>query len=69
MEETIKEMIKLAEDECNFDLICSIKDILDGFASTINCPSNWRDLGEKLAAEYPEDSWVYENLELWNYAE
>jgi len=69
MEDIIKEMIAQADDECNFDLIRSIKDILDKFASTLNCPSNWRDLGSGLAGEYPGDSWVYENLELWDYAD
>jgi len=26
-----------------------------------------RNIGEKLANEYNSDSWVYENMELWNY--
>lgn len=59
---TIKEMIEQADDERNLDLIRSIKEILDTFASTINCPSNWQYLGMELTEEYPEDSWVYENI-------
>ena len=64
MKDTIKEMIAQAEDEGNFELICWIKEILNEFALTFNCPSNWRDLGTELEREYPKDSWVYENLEL-----
>ena len=26
-----------------------VKQIIDEFATTINCPSNWRDIGNKLA--------------------
>lgn len=69
MEKTIKEMIMQADDERNFDLIRWIKEILDEFAYSCNCPSNWRCLGIGLASEYSEDSWVYENLELWDYVD
>lgn len=69
MENIIKNMIALAEDEYNLDLISSIKELLSEFAYTYNCPSNWNGLGEELAEEYSEGSWVYENLELWNYVD
>ena len=64
---TIREMIMEADDERNFDLIRSVKDILDEFAVTCDCPPDWRCIGAELAREYPEDSWVYENLELYNF--
>lgn len=67
MGETIRELIMEADDERNFDLIRSVKDILDEFALTCNCPSDWRYIGVELAKEYPEDSWVYECLELYNF--
>lgn len=63
----IREMVMQADDERNYDLIRSVKEILDEFAFTINCPSDWRCIGEELEGEYPEDSWVYENLELCNF--
>ena len=69
MEQTIREIIAQADDERNFDLIRWVKDILDEFASTYNCPSDWRHIGEGLAGEYPADSWVYENLGLCNFTE
>ena len=58
MEETIKGIIAQADDERNFDLIRWVKDILDEFASTYNCPMDWRYIGVRLAEEYAADSWV-----------
>lgn len=67
MGKIIREMVMQADDEKNFDLIRSVKDILDEFAFTCSCPSDWRYIGAELAGEYPEDSWVFENLELCNF--
>ena len=39
------------------------------FSITCNCPSNWLNIGSELATEYPESSWVYENLGLDNHME
>lgn len=69
MKEIIMEMIAQAENERNLDLISSIRNLVDRLSGTFNCPSNWRSIGIELATEYPEDSWVYENLELDDYAE
>ena len=69
MKEIIMGMIQQAEDERNLDLISSVRDLIGKFATTFNCPSNWRSIGIEVATEYPEDSWVYENLELDDYAE
>ena len=67
MEDIIREMIWQAEKEDNCQLIRYVKQLIDEFATTINCPSNWRDIGSKLAEEYKDNSWVYDELELWNY--
>lgn len=69
MEQTIREIIMQADDERNFDLIRWVKDILDEFSSTCNCPPDWRYIGAGLANEYPADSWVYESLELYNFTD
>lgn len=69
MEQTIRSMIGQAEREENYSLIEYAKQIVDKLAITINAPSNWRDIGEKLAQEYDLDCWVYENMELWNHSE
>ena len=69
MEDTIREIIMQADDERNFDLIRWVKDILYEFASTYNCPADWRWIGKGLAGDYPADSWVYENQELCDFME
>ena len=69
MEQTIKEIILQADDERNLDLICCVKEILDEFSSTYNCPLDWQHIGAALADEYPANSWVYENLGLCNFTE
>lgn len=67
MYETIKLMIEQAGIEENYSLIYYVKHIIEDFVDTINCPSNWRDIGERLAKEYDCNSWVYEELGLWDY--
>ena len=67
MEQTIRLMIEQAETEENYSLIGYVKQLIDEFATTINCPSNWRSIGEELAEEYKDNSWIYDELELWNY--
>ena len=77
MENIIKEMIEKAIyyketirsiDEA-YELIRFTRDLIEEFAETINCPSNWRDIGSKLAEEYDTSTWVWEELELWNYVD
>ena len=77
MKDTIKEMIEKAiwyyeqidrVDEA-YELIRFVRDLIEEFAETINCPSNWRDIGTELATEYKDNSWVFDELELWNYEE
>ena len=77
MENIIREMIEKAIyykeiikniDEA-YELIRFTRDLIDKFAETINCPSNWRDIGSKLAEEYDPSTWVWEELELWNHVD
>lgn len=67
MEQLITNMIADAEGKEDYELIKYVKELISEFASTINCPSNWREIGETLAETYKSDTWVYEELELWNY--
>ena len=69
MKRIITSMIKQAENEENYDLIRHVKELIEEYAITVNCPSNWRDIGEELAAEYNPSDWVYEELELWNFTD
>lgn len=77
MKNIIKDMIEKAiwyyedidrENEA-FELIRFVKELINKFSETINCPSNWRDIGTELVEEYKDNSWVYDELELWNYEE
>jgi hypothetical protein len=77
MKDTIKDMIEKAiwyyeqidrVDEA-YELIRFVRELIDKFAETINCPSNWRSIGEELIEEYKDNSWVFDELELWNYEE
>ena len=69
MKQTIREMVLQADEERNLDLICCVKERLDEFSSTRNCPLDWQHIGAALADEYPADSWVYENLGLCNFTD
>lgn len=69
MEQTIRDIVMQADDERNLDLIYWIKEILDEFSSTHNCPLYWQRIGAVLADEYPAESWVYRNLGLYNFTE
>lgn len=75
MENIINEMIVVAiydkeklnlMSEC-YDLLRFVKLLVDKMAITINCPSNWRSIGEQLAQEYKYNDFIFNELELWNY--
>jgi len=67
MYEIVKAIVIEAEKNEDYKQIEHIKKLVEKFATTINAPSNWRDIGEKLAKEYSCDTWVHEELELWNH--
>ena len=73
MKDKIKILISIAENIDDIDtqseLFNAIEGVLGRFASTINCPSNWRSIGEELAEEYKDNKLVYDSLELWDYEE
>ena len=75
MENIINEMIVVAiyyKEELNlmgecYDLLRFVKLLVDKMAITINCPSNWRDIGTELAKRYKDNDFIFDELELWNY--
>ena len=67
MEQIIINMLEEAERNKDYRLIGYVKALIDEFATTINCPSNWRNIGTTLAETYDTESWTYEQLELWNH--
>lgn len=68
MKQIIKKMIERAEMENDEVLFFDIRLLIGKLAETINCPSNWRDIGTELANEY-KNTQVYEELQLWDYEE
>lgn len=66
MYEIIKTMINKQLETQDYDMIDYIRQLIHELADTINCPYNWRDIGERLAKEY-SNSWIYAELSLWDY--
>lgn len=74
MKNIVKSIIKTAQ-ECKdagdydiaFKLAEIVEDLIYKMEITINCPSNWRDIGEELAEEYHGDDWIMENCKLYEY--
>jgi len=69
MKQTIINMIEDAKSSHDEKLIYWIKVLIRKFSDTMNCPSDWRDIGRILYNMYFNDNWVFESLELWDYEE
>ena len=77
MENIIKSMVEKAiyykENLSLYDesreLLQFVRDLIEQMATTINCPLNWRSIGTELAEEYKDNTWIFDELELWNYEE
>lgn len=69
MKQTIINMIEDAKSSHDEKLIYWIKVLIRKFSDTMNCPSDWRDIGRILYNMYFDDNWVFESLELWDYEE
>lgn len=75
MKNIIKNLISIAEKtedvEIQYKILDEVQSLIYQLAITFNCPSNWRSIAEELAEEYntAEYQWVYEALQLWDYAE
>ena len=67
MKENIKRMIEYAEETNNYELADIIREILFELADTINCPSDWRSIGEELAEEYGNNDWIMDNCNLYDF--
>ena len=69
MKQMIINMIEDAKSSHDEKLIYWIKVLIRKFSDTMNCPSDWRDIGRILYNMYFNDNWVFESLELWDYEE
>ena len=66
MEQIVHDMIRYAESNQNYEAAEFVYRLLERFAVTVNCPSNWRSLGEDLTEKY-KDGWVNENCKLYDF--
>lgn len=67
MEKIISDMIEQAEANEDLELLEYARRLVEELADTINCPSNWRNIGEQLAQKYKDNDWVYSYMQLYYY--
>lgn len=67
MEKVIIEMIELAERDEDLDLLDYLRRLVEELTDTINCPSDWRSIGSRLAEKYQDNDLVYGYMQLYNY--
>lgn len=67
MEKIISDMIEQAEENEDLELLEYARRLVEELADTINCPSNWRNIGEQLAQKYKDNDWVYSYMQLYYY--
>ncbi len=67
MENIIQDMIEAAWRHNDREMATHAYKIMSEFASTFNCPSDWRDIGEKMAAHFQGNTWIEENCMLYDF--
>lgn len=67
MFEIICRMIELADESKDYEMTDEIRALIEMLATTINCPSDWRDIGKRLANKYRENAEIYDNFLLYDY--
>jgi len=65
MEKIIDDMINAAYQNNNYEMAEQAYQIICMFAITINCPSNWRNIGKMMLEKYQENNWIVENCKLY----
>ena len=63
MENIIEEMIESAWRHNDYNMAALAYKLMAEMAKTINCPSNWREIGRDMAAQYgkfdnPRNNWI-----------
>lgn len=67
MYKTIRKIIDMAAEVEDYEMAEQISNLIENLATTCNCHSDWRNIGERLAGEYRDTQWVYDNLKLYDY--
>jgi hypothetical protein len=52
MESIIEDMISSAYRHKDYEMAAMAYKLMYEFATTINCPSDWRDIGETMAGKF-----------------
>lgn len=67
MENIIQDMIWAAWRHHDYEMAAQAYKLMCEFARTLNCPSNWREIGSRMAAEFQGNEWVEENCKLYEF--
>lgn len=67
MENIIQDMIWAAWRHHDCEMAAQAYKLMFEFARTANCPSNWREIGSRMAAEFQGNEWVEENCKLYEF--
>ena len=67
MENIIEDMICSAYRHEDYEMAAMAYKIMSEFATTINCPSNWREIGENMAGKFAANDWLMENCKLYDF--
>ena len=67
MENIIQDMISAAWRHNDCEMAAQAYKLMCEFARTVNCPSNWREIGSRMAAEFQGNEWVEENCKLYEF--
>lgn len=73
MEHIIEDMIQAAWRHDDREMATFAYKLMCKFATTINCPSDWRCIGDNMAKRYNSaglmDTWVTDNCKLYDFCE
>ena len=71
MEKIIDDMICAAWRHNDEEMATAAYSLMAQFAKTINCPSNWREIGRNMAGKYIgvgwDNGWIEENCKLYEF--
>lgn len=67
MENIIEDMISAAYRHNDREMATQAYKLMSEFARTVNCPSDWRDIGKKMAAHFQGNVWIEKNCKLYDF--
>ena len=67
MENIMLDMIEAAYRHNDYEMAAHAYKLMAEFSRTVNCPSNWRSIGEKMAEKFSGNAWIMENCRLYDF--